>query len=135
MDPAEHYMRFGWKEGRNPHGLFDTTFYLKQNPDVAQAQVNPLWHYMNVGWKEGRNPHPLFDTAFYLEQNPDVAQRGLNPLWHYVNFGWHEGRASRPQSDLSFRDAQTAHAALEEREQPLRSQQIALMAPSRLCAG
>ena len=109
--------------------LFDTAFYLAQNPDVAQAQVNPLLHYINVGWKEGRNPHPLFDTAFYLEQNPDVAQRGLNPLWHYVNFGWHEGRTSRPQSDLSFRDAQTAHAALEEREQPLRSQQIALMAP------
>ena len=24
MDPAKHYIRFGWQEGRNPHPLFDT---------------------------------------------------------------------------------------------------------------
>ena len=79
MDPAKHYIRFGWQEGRNPHPLFDSALYLAHNPDVVQAGVNPLWHYATVGWQEGRNPHPLFDTAFYLAHNPDVVQAGVNP--------------------------------------------------------
>ena len=92
MNPLWHYATVGWQEGRHPHPLFDTSFYLEHNPDVAQAGVNPLWHYATVGWQEGRNPHPLFDTSFYLEHNPDVAQAGVNPLWHYATVGWQEGR-------------------------------------------
>ena len=92
----------GWQEGRHPHPLFDTSFYLEHNPDVAQAGVNPLWHYATVGWQEGRNPHPLFDSAWYLEHNPDIATAGVNPLWHYATVGWQEGRHPHPLFDTSF---------------------------------
>lgn len=72
--------------------LFDAEWYLQQNPDVAQAGVDPFEHYMTHGWREGRDPHPLFDTSFYLENNPDIAEAGENPLVHYCLFGWREGR-------------------------------------------
>jgi len=56
LDPLSHYMRFGWKEGRDPSSRFSTNFYLQNNPDVLQAGTNPLLHYARFGKKEGRQP-------------------------------------------------------------------------------
>ena len=86
----------------DPHPLFDSEWYLQQNPDVASAGVNPLQHYMTHGWREGRDPNPLFDTSFYLEQNPDVAAAGVNPLMHYSEYGWKEGRNPHPAFDSDW---------------------------------
>jgi GT2 family glycosyltransferase/glycosyltransferase involved in cell wall biosynthesis len=82
-------------------GLFDTEWYLAQNPDVAAAGTNPLVHYLRHGAAEGRDPNPLFDTDWYLAQNPDVAAAGINPLVHYLRHGAAEGRDPR-DPDLSF---------------------------------
>ena len=65
-------------------GLFDSDWYLQQNPDVAKAGVNPLRHYLRRGAIEGRDPNPLFDSDWYLQQNPDVARAGVNPLVDYL---------------------------------------------------
>ncbi len=54
IDPAKHYLKFGWKTGRNPSRAFSTTEYLEINPDVAVVHINPLIHYEKWGWKEGR---------------------------------------------------------------------------------
>lgn len=56
VDPAMHYLMFGWKESRNPCPGFDTAYYLKAYPDVRESGVNPLWHYLEHGSKEGRLP-------------------------------------------------------------------------------
>ncbi len=48
-DPLRHYMRFGWKEGRDPSSRFSTSFYLQNNPDVRQSGTNPLLHYVRFG--------------------------------------------------------------------------------------
>jgi glycosyltransferase involved in cell wall biosynthesis len=53
-DPLWHYLRSGWREGRNPSGEFNTRDYLDMNPDVNAAGVNPLFHYVRYGWEEGR---------------------------------------------------------------------------------
>ena len=58
MDPIAHYIRYGWKEGRNPSEKFNTSFYLNSNPDVKESGKNPLLHYIEVGSKQGRLPHP-----------------------------------------------------------------------------
>ena len=71
---------------------FDREYYLEQNCDVKQLQINPLVHYLEIGFKEGRNPNPLFDTSYYLSQNPDVAESGRNPLVHYLEIGAREGK-------------------------------------------
>ncbi len=56
IEPAEHYWRMGWREGRDPSPWFSTGFYLAANPDVAAAGINPLWHYLVRGRVEGRAP-------------------------------------------------------------------------------
>lgn len=56
--PLHHFIKWGWKEGRNPSAAFNTAFYLQTNPDVLAAGVNPLLHYLRHGKKEGRLPRP-----------------------------------------------------------------------------
>ena len=73
-------------------GLFDQEYYLKHNPDVAQAGVDPLRHFLRHGGFEGRKPHPDFDTTYYLQNYTDVQESSLNPLLHYLLYGNYEGR-------------------------------------------
>lgn len=52
--PWQHYHLHGWREGRNPSAGFSTDGYLKANPDVREAGLNPLSHYLKFGRSEGR---------------------------------------------------------------------------------
>lgn len=54
MDPLKHFMKFGWKEGRNPSEGFNTQFYLNTYPDIRAEGINPLIHYICFGQREGR---------------------------------------------------------------------------------
>ena len=81
----------------NQLDLFDSNFYLKNNPDVKDAKGNPLQHYLYHGYKEGRQPGRFFDNNFYLKDNPDVKKSGENPLVHYVLHGKREGRQPNNQ--------------------------------------
>lgn len=72
--------------------FFDGEFYLKANPDVAAAGVDPAAHYILRSGLEGRDPGPCFSTREYLDQNPDVAAAGTNALVHYELWGPSEGR-------------------------------------------
>jgi GT2 family glycosyltransferase/glycosyltransferase involved in cell wall biosynthesis len=65
-DPIFHFLRQGWKEGRDPSPAFKLAYYLELNPDVRQAGINPLIHYIRFGMKEGR---PI--------TNPDLYNRFL----------------------------------------------------------
>ncbi|MCJ2131288.1 rhamnan synthesis F family protein [Methylobacterium sp. E-045] len=53
-DPIEHYLTEGAALGLNPGPLFDSAWYLKQNPDVARGGMNPLVHFWAHGRHEGR---------------------------------------------------------------------------------
>src|SRR3990172_1320893 len=46
LDPLWHFIKHGWKEGRNPSTSFNTSSYLGSNPEVRNAQINPLIHYI-----------------------------------------------------------------------------------------
>ncbi|MEJ8572058.1 glycosyltransferase [Microbaculum marinum] len=59
MDPLLHYMRIGWREGRDPSAWFSTRFYRQAYRDVRDAQVNPLLHYAVFGQGEGRRTNAL----------------------------------------------------------------------------
>ena len=54
MDPLDHYLQYGWKEGRDPTPFFSTTFYLATYSDVSASGVNPFWHFVTAGKAEGR---------------------------------------------------------------------------------
>jgi glycosyltransferase involved in cell wall biosynthesis/SAM-dependent methyltransferase len=77
-------------------GLFDEPWYLTNNPDVAQAKVDPLLHYLLNGGFEGRDPGSNFKSAWYLNAYEDVKKSGVNPLVHYLKYGRKEGRATQP---------------------------------------
>src|SRR4051812_10583766 len=54
VDPLEHYVVFGWKEGRDPCSWFSTRTYLGKYADVAEGEVNPFLHYVMLGKEQGR---------------------------------------------------------------------------------
>jgi hypothetical protein len=58
MDPFEHYMVFGWKEGRDPSPAFSTSLYLEASPDVRAAEMNPFVHWIAFGLREDRPTMP-----------------------------------------------------------------------------
>ena len=76
--------------------LFDASYYLRQNPDVAAAGADPYQHFMYYGWREGRDPSLLFSVSRYLAANPDVSRAAINPLLHYELYGQAEGRQASP---------------------------------------
>lgn len=53
-DPALHYMHTGWKKNFDPSPEFSTKYYLKLNPDIKEAGVNPYYHYLVQGVRENR---------------------------------------------------------------------------------
>ncbi|MGL5195358.1 MAG: PhoD-like phosphatase N-terminal domain-containing protein, partial [Chroococcales cyanobacterium] len=85
----------------NAQDLYNETYYLARNPDVANAIAAGLLptgfaHFETFGQNEGRNPTALFDTRYYLTLNPDVAAavsaNQLTAFQHYIAFGQAEGR-------------------------------------------
>lgn len=84
-----------WAKAIRASGLLDDEFYLKNNPDVATAHIDPAVHYLRFGALEGRQPSRFFDGDSYLVDNRDVALAGTNPLVHFVLHGAREGRKIR----------------------------------------
>ncbi len=68
-------------------GLFDSAYYLLQNPDIREAKVDPLDHFINHGWKEARNPSTKFNLDRYLKKFPELLNGDLNPIVHYIQNG------------------------------------------------
>ncbi|WP_167767850.1 glycoside hydrolase family 99-like domain-containing protein [Stutzerimonas stutzeri] len=54
LDPLQHYLGQGWREGRNPSAAFSNQGYLALHHDVRREQLEPLAHYMRHGQREGR---------------------------------------------------------------------------------
>lgn len=112
MDPWEHYVTTGWREGRDPADWFLIAAYLAANPDVAAAGLDPFRHYILHGREEGRSlappaaseaaplPHGLesapvlaeFDADFYVAANPGLGLTPKDALAHYLETGWRESR-------------------------------------------
>ena len=110
-DPAEHEISLYIQKigdiafrlpGRGTEQLFDASFYLQRNGDIAAAGIDAQQHFDTYGWREGRDGSAVFDTSFYLQNNPDVAVAGINPLQHFETNGWREGRD--PDAFFSTRD-------------------------------
>ena len=82
--------------------LFRPSWYLEQNPDVAQAGIDPLLHYILHGSVEGRSPHPLFDPQFYMAQIPEAERTAVTLLAHYISAGAALGLDPHPLFDTKF---------------------------------
>jgi len=45
MDPLEHYVKYGAREQRQPHPLFEPAHYQASCPEARNAP-NPLLHFL-----------------------------------------------------------------------------------------
>ncbi|GLQ66547.1 glycosyltransferase family protein [Gluconobacter kondonii] len=132
IDPLEHYMTVGWREGRNPSAAFDTQLYLCANPDVVKANLNPLEHYVMSGRVEVgsvTSPEMIedisivpgnrdldeemllnnmgivaedFDAGFYRRRNPDLEGTDDDLFRHFMTTGWKEGRDPSGRFDVGY---------------------------------
>jgi len=120
LDPLEHYIDVGWREGRRPNSWFNPLFYVEKYEDVILSGMDPLTHFLKIGHSEGReadspnlkeNPAEVeipqcvidaFDEGYYLKQYPDIAESGVAAFEHYVNQGWREGRKPNDWFDVAY---------------------------------
>lgn len=75
MDAVKHYLKHGWREGRNPSPSFNNDGYLRDYPDIAAARMCPLEHYINHGYKEGRHIRGVTgetNTSYVNDENSFV---------------------------------------------------------------
>jgi 2-polyprenyl-3-methyl-5-hydroxy-6-metoxy-1,4-benzoquinol methylase len=49
VDPIVHYVNYGWREGRDPSGIFSTNEYLAKYPEVSAKNICPLVHFIRTG--------------------------------------------------------------------------------------
>ncbi|MEP0870270.1 tandem-95 repeat protein, partial [Trichocoleus desertorum AS-A10] len=85
--------------------LFEESYYLFNNPDVAEAVRQGFFssgfeHFIQFGQFElssspSRAPSPLYDEGYYLANNPDIAaavQAGVfrSGFQHFIQFGQSE---------------------------------------------
>ena len=67
MDPVNHYVVFGAKEGYDPVPGFSTDFYLTAHDDLKRSGVNPFFHYLRHGVRESRRIEPSAKVGLFLE--------------------------------------------------------------------
>lgn len=85
-NPITHYLTEGVKKGFNPNPFFDTKWYLNENPDVKNANMNPFIHYVEYGIYEGRLPKLLsWDEFFKGLKNLKSTLKGRENYLFLVN--------------------------------------------------
>ncbi|NYT74344.1 glycosyltransferase [Halomonas sp. QX-2] len=75
VSPIQHYLIFGWKEGRNPSRWFSTNAYLEDHADVAEAGINPLLHFVLHGKKEGRAVRSVDDYNEEKRKKEELSKK------------------------------------------------------------
>ncbi|MDO9085547.1 MAG: glycosyltransferase [Anaerolineaceae bacterium] len=84
VDPLMHYIKNGWKEGRNPSPTFNTHFYLHQYSEVTDAGTNPLVHYIKYGLKDGRRTQSGIINEILLNVDLTVFNNLPNNFSHIL---------------------------------------------------
>ncbi|MCB8889542.1 glycosyltransferase family 2 protein [Vreelandella malpeensis] len=77
MDPILHYLKYGWRMGRNPCRRFDTRYYLDSYPDIKSSGKNPLLHYIKYGIHENRK----INRDASSDKEAEIKDRIVAHLW------------------------------------------------------
>lgn len=84
LDPFEHYMEHGWREGRDPSPEYSTDYYLRHATDVAAAGLNPFAHWVLHGKREMRPALPFHRRLALLDYAPTVS--AVVPNFNHARF-------------------------------------------------
>lgn len=63
-DPADHYLRSGWRQRRDPSPYFRGNFYFAAHPEARLMGVSPLIHYLRNGGDKPPNARVEDDWDF-----------------------------------------------------------------------
>ena len=117
MDPYQHFMKFGWYEGRDPNPFTHTKFVKRLYPDVrtgfeclAETLTKPIYHNalmrvpatletIHAAAEVGNSAYSelfRFDVETYCRAQRDVALVShLNPIQHLFYDGLIQNRLRR----------------------------------------
>ena len=98
---TEHWVNWGFYEGRRASPFFLLSNYIYYNPDLAKAfgyfYELYLNHFLTHGIREGRVSSAYYDGRTFVEVHPDInAWLATNnyqaAVDHYMSYGIFEGR-------------------------------------------
>ena len=78
-NPFVHYLRYGWKEGRNPHRLFSSDWVIRTQLNVDD-DLSPLESFYGTARSYQLTPHPLLDLT-RLSRDRGEASGSLEELY------------------------------------------------------
>ena len=107
-----HFVAFGFAEGRQGSPVFSVRQYVNQYSDLKKAfgtnWLAAAWHFRNNGIAEGRQSSVSFSVTDYANLNSDVKKAfstNRDYIIHYLQFGKNEGRATIAKSTTSSASA------------------------------
>ncbi|WP_415714097.1 glycosyltransferase family 4 protein [Roseibium sp.] len=80
LDPIQHYISHGAKEGRDPSPNFSTSRYVHRYPEVRESGLNPFFHWLTIGRSKGYIAEPFgdFDSLCEIvDKSPHEVQEIL----------------------------------------------------------
>ena len=80
LDPLNHYIYHGYKEGKKPNRKFDGNYYLERYKDVKKSLDNPLIHFVLHGQNEGRCPSKKIENekfSNYLSKLESMDKKSI----------------------------------------------------------
>ena len=90
--PLRHFVKYGWKNGRNPSKNFEIEYYYLEHPGLRESGLNPLFHYIIFNEKrDSRN----------LKIKADVVEKQRKNL--FISPVPFAKQPSKPRARLSFR--------------------------------
>lgn len=78
-DPLDHFMRFGWREGRDPSPDFSVAAYLRAHPEVAEAGTNPFTHFLASGRAFAAPPESPLGFRYEVIERLTPVDRRIPP--------------------------------------------------------
>jgi len=76
LDPLDHFMEYGWREGRDPSPDFSVRAYLEAFADVDASGVNPFVHWLTSGRPTVRRPESPYGFRYeVIERLTPVEDR------------------------------------------------------------
>lgn len=76
LDPLDHFVAQGEKEGRDPSPYFKTMWVATQFPgrSTEHDQDRPLSRFLSTPIRSGIKPHPCIDPVWILAQRPELSE-------------------------------------------------------------
>lgn len=99
MNPFTDYNENGFKLDRNPNALFDTSYYIGNNPDVATSVKTGLEDYLS-NWRVGLIGDPDYDPEQNVNFNPFFSSENYFTIHDDVRVESYDPDANSPLQDL-----------------------------------